>query len=165
MAEMAIIAAVAGGTLSAAGSVMAGREKSRAEMFNSQQKTREAQEYKIAAAQVEARRREALTSSLETIQSIRAGRGVGEGSPTAMAMFDEIISDESRDIRTERLNYLTRAEQARMASKMSKKQSKMSLIGGYMQAGADIAGTVSKVAGGRTSSSSGVSGYHSAPGR
>lgn len=143
---LAIGSAVAGTGLAAAGHVMAGREQSMAASFESQQKDRQEQEFKIAAAQTEARRREHLTSSLETIQSIRAGRGVGEGSPTAMASFNEIISDESRDIRTERLNYLSKAEQARLASQMSKRQAKMSLLSGYMSAGADVAGGIFKAA-------------------
>lgn len=146
--EIAVAAAVVGGGLAATGKIMAGREGARAAMFESQQKDREGEELKIAAAQVEARRREHLTSSLETIEAIRAGRGVGAGSPTAMASYDEIISDEMRDVRTERYNYLSRVEQTRLASSMSRRKAKMSLIGGYVGAGADLATTGSKIAGG-----------------
>jgi len=147
-ALIAIGTAVGGGALGAAGKVMAGREQSRAAMFESQQKDREAEELKIAAAQTEARRREHLTSSLETIASIRAGRGVGEGSPTAMASYEEIISDESRDIRTERYNYLSRIEQNRLASQMSKRKARMSLLSGYIDAGAGLLDTGSRIASG-----------------
>lgn len=143
--EVAIASAIAGGAMSATGNFMAGREKSMAANFEATQRSHQEQEYKIAAAQTEARRREHLTSSLETIASIRAGRGVGEGSPTALASYDEIIGDESRDIRVERLNYLSKAEQSTLASRMSHRQAKMSLISGYLSAGADLAGTGYKV--------------------
>lgn len=150
--ELAIASAVVagiGGGVSATGQIMAGREQSRAAMFEAQQKDREGEQLKIAAAQTEARRREGLTSSLETIMSIRAGRGVGEGSPTGMASLEEITSDESRDIRTERYNYLSRAEQTRLASSMSRRKAKMSLLAGYMGAGATIADTGARIMGGR----------------
>jgi len=148
LAVASAVTAAVGGGLSAAGKVMAGREQYRAAQFESQQKDREGEELRIAAAQTEARRREHLTSSLETIQAIRAGRGVGEGSPTGMASLEEITSDESRDIRTERYNYLSRIEQTRLASDMSRRKAKMSLISGYIGAGADLADTGSRIAGG-----------------
>lgn len=153
MAELAIPLAIGGSLLSAGGKVMAGREQAMAAQFESQQKDREGEELRIAAAQTEARRREHLTSSLETIMSIRAGRGVGEGSPTAMASLEEITSDESRDIRTERYNYLSRIEQTRLASQMSRRKAKMSLIGGYIGAGSDLLSTGAAIAGGRVGSS------------
>lgn len=143
--QVAIASAVAGGGLAAVGHAMAGRERSMAQSFESQEKARQSQQFQIAGAQAEARRREHLTSSLETIQAIRAGRGVGMGSPTGMAALEEITSDESRDIRSERLNYLTRAEESNMASRMLKRQSRMSLIAGYVGAGADIASTGYKI--------------------
>jgi hypothetical protein len=139
--------AIGGGGLEAGGKIMAGRERSRAQGFEATQKDREAEELRIASAQTEARRREHLTSSLETIMSIRAGRGVGEASPTAMASYEEIISDESRDMRTERYNYLSRAEQARLAAKMSRRQAKFSLISSYVDAGAGLLKTGSKIGG------------------
>lgn len=157
-------AAVAGGGLKAAGSVMEGRERSRAQAFESESLlgqsadySRQEQEYRIAAAQTETQRRTELTSSLETIAAIRAGRGVGASSPTGMAIFNNLVQDEERDIRTERLNYLTRAEQSRIAAKnaktassLAKRQAKMSLIGGFVGAAADIANTVGKVANARS---------------
>ena len=141
MAQFAIPLAIGGGILQAGSTIMAGREASRAAAFEAQQHDRERQELQIASAQTEARRREQLTSSLETILAIRAGRGVGEASPTATAAFEEIISDESRDIRVERLNYLSRAESSRLAGQMSRRKAKTSLLASYLQAGADVAST------------------------
>ncbi len=137
--------AVAGGALSVTGKIMEGRERSAASAFEAQQFDRQNQEYQTASAQAEARRREELTSSLETIQAIRAGRGVGQGSPTGQAILDNIVQDESRDIRTERLNYLTKSEQARMAASMSRRKAKTSLIASYLDAGAEVASTAYRI--------------------
>lgn len=152
-------AALIGGGLSATSTVMEGRERSRAEAYEAQNLlgqsadySRQEQEYRIAAAQTEAQRRDELTSSLETIAAIRAGRGVGASSPTGMAILNNMVNDEERDVRVERLNYLTRAEQSRIASlnaktasSLAKRKSRMSLIGSYVSAGADVANTVSRV--------------------
>ena len=135
---------------------MEGRERSRAQAFESQQRTRQEQQFRIAGAQAEADRRDRLTSSLETIAAIRAGRGVGEGSPTGLASLEEIASDESRDIRAERLNYLTRAEESRLASRMTRRQSGMSLISGYLSGAADIASTGYRIGSLRTGVRSGA---------
>lgn len=137
--SIAIGAAVVGGTTKAFGSVMAGQERAAAQKFEAQQAERESEIHRIAGAQAETRRREHLTSSLETIMAIRAGRGVGEASPTALAAGGEIISDESRDIRGERLTHLSRADQERMKAQMLRRQSKMSLLSGYIGAVGDVA--------------------------
>jgi hypothetical protein len=152
--------AVAGGAISAGGSIMASREKSRAEAFEAGQLDsqaaeldRQSQEYKTAGAQTEARRREELTASMETIMALRAGRGVGEASPTAMAIYDSTLSDERRDVRTERYNYLSRAEQARLSARnanlsagLARKKAKMSLLSGYVNAAGDIVGAGMNIA-------------------
>jgi hypothetical protein len=130
--------AVGGGALAAGATVLQGQEQARADVFDSTQYSRQEQEYKIAAAQTEARRREELTASLETIAAIRAGRGVGAGSPTEAAIFENVSQDEGRDIRTERLGYLTRAEQARLAATASRRKAKHSLLASYIGAGSQV---------------------------
>ncbi len=159
MAQLALIATAAGGALNAAGTVMEGRERSRAAAFEAQQLSQQEkehriheQEYRTAADQAEARRRENLTSSLETIAAIRAGRGVGQASPTAVAIYDSIIDDEERDARTERYNYLSKADRSRIAADQSRtaaglarRRSKTSLIASYISAGAKVAETAGKV--------------------
>jgi hypothetical protein len=132
--------AVASTVLSAFGTVMAARERAAAQQFESEQKKRESEMYRIAGAQAETDRREHLTSSLETIMTIRAGRGVGQGSPTARAAYNEIIEDESQDIRVERLNYLSRAEESMLASRMLRRQARGTMLSGYVGALADITG-------------------------
>lgn len=82
------------------------------------------QDLRIAQAQAETERREALTSNLETIMALRAGRGVGEG-PTSRAAYGKLISDSLADIRSERLSYSTAIDQARRESELSKGQVKL----------------------------------------
>jgi hypothetical protein len=164
--SIATISLVGGTALSAGGSILKGGQESMSADFERQQlqiqsaqyKSREdelksqAETIKTAAAQAEAARRGELTSNLETIQAIRAGRGVGSASPTGMGIFDSIIDHAQRDIVTERLNYLTKADSARMeaanadissaiaggAAEVSGQRAKTSLLAGYLGAGADI---------------------------
>ena len=163
MAQAAVPLAIIGGGLSATSTIMEGRERSAAASFEAQQLegrsgeySRQEQEYRIAAAQTEARRREELTTSLETIAAIRAGRGVGAASPTGLTILENLSRDESRDIRTERLNYLTRAEQAKINAKnantaagLARRKSRMSLISSYVEAGAGLAKTGASIASAR----------------
>ncbi|MCL4712157.1 MAG: hypothetical protein KJZ73_13020 [Pseudorhodoplanes sp.] len=140
-----MIGAMVGGTaLSATGRIMQGREQARAAEFERQQLDVQAQQYKTAADQMEARRREELTASLETIGAIRAGRGVGAGSPTALAVIDDAVSDTQRDILAERTNMRTRIDLTQRASEMARRKARTSLIAGYVGAGEQVFNTVAR---------------------
>lgn len=140
--------AVGGSGLSAAGSIMQGRESSRAAAFEQQQLETQARMLRTAADQSEARRREETTSAIETIAALRAGRGVGSGSPTAMAIYDKVIEDSGRDIAIERVNYATRADLSDRAALMAQRKARYSLLAGDLQAGATLLNTGAKIAGG-----------------
>lgn len=156
--------AVVGGGLNAAGTFLSAREQSRASAFEASQLDsqaaeldRQSQEYRIAGDQAEAKRRNELTSSLETIMAIRAGRGVGEASPTAMAIYDSTISDANSAVQTERYNYLSKAETARISANnarlsagLARKRAKTSMLAGIIGAGADLATTGSSIYRART---------------
>lgn len=144
MPLLAIGSSVGGGVLSAYGSVMAGQETARAAEFEKQQLEIQAETAKTAALQAEAQRRTELASNIETIASIRAGRGVGSNSPTGQAIFTSFIEDEERNIRTERLNYLEKADMSRRAASMAGRKAKTSLLAGYLNAGSDILSSTSK---------------------
>lgn len=174
MAELAIAGLVASTALTATSQVMAGNERSAAASFEQQQLLRRQQDLKgqqtqldaqaentlIAADQAEARRREGLVSNIEHIQSIRAGRGVGEASPTGMAILDSITGLTERDIGTERFNYLSKADSYRMAgvtsardaesaglsAAMSGRKAQTSLLAGFLDAGSTVAGAGFKYA-------------------
>lgn len=146
MAELAIAATVAGTALQGVGSVMAGREQSAAAQFEKQQLDIQSKTAMIAADQAEAKRREELTSNIETIQAIRAGRGVGSNSPTGQAILSSAIDTQEADIATERFNYLQKSDLSRRAADMAGRKARTSLLAGYIGAGADILGGVGKAA-------------------
>ncbi len=137
--EPLMIAAMVGGTaMEAGGKIMAGREGARAAAYEQQQLRAQEQSYRTAAAQDETRRRDELTASLETIEVLRGGRGVGAGSPTGMAILDAATEDVRGDIITSRANYLTKADQSRTGAEMAGKKAKTSLLAGFMGAGASV---------------------------
>lgn len=129
-----------GTALSAGGQIMAGQEQARAAKFEQEQLKRDEQIQRTAAAQEEARRREELTSQLGTMQSIRAGRGVGMSSPTGMAILTDVASEGTRDAKQAGLNYLLKADSSRMSASMAGRKAQYTLLGGYLGAGATAAG-------------------------
>jgi hypothetical protein len=144
--ELAIAATVAGAATQAAGSIMAGREQSAAAQFEQQQLDIQSKTAMIAADQAEAKRREELTSNLETIQAIRAGRGVGANSPTGEAILTSATDDAESDIATERFNARQKADLSSRAAEMAGRKARTSLLAGYVGAGADILSGVGKAA-------------------
>lgn len=143
----AIGMSVAGAGLSAYGQMQQGRYASQAAMFEQQQLQTQARMYRTAADQAEARRREELTSNIETIGALRAGRGVGATSPTAMAIFNKTISDAEEDIATERVNYLTRADLSERAGIMAERKARTSMLAGQIGAASTIFSTGASIAG------------------
>lgn len=133
-----LVAGLAGTVMSARAQAMAGKEQARAALFEEQQYRIQEETAKTAAAQSEARRREELNANLETIQTLRAGRGVGMSSPTGLAILNSTEDAEMRDMRTEKLSHLMRSDQARMAADMSARRAKHSLLAGKMSAGATL---------------------------
>ena len=140
-------AATVGGTaLSAAGSNLAGQESARAAEFERQQLEIQSQTARTAADQAEEQRRKELVSNMETIQAIRAGRGVGASSPTGQAILTSAIEEEERGIRIERANYLSKADLSRRASELAGRKARTSLLAGQLEAGSTIFSGVAKAA-------------------
>lgn len=130
-------AAVGGGILKAKGARMAGEEAARSAEFERQQLEIQAQTARTNADQAEAARRNELTSNLETIQAIRAGRGVGGYSPTGEAIMTSAIDEQERAIATERANYLSKADLSKRAAEMAGRKARTSLLAGKLgEAGA-----------------------------
>ena len=128
MAELALPMLIASTAASAGAKLVAGGERSAAAEFEQQQYQQQAQAAKTAALQDEAARRRDLTSSLETIQALRAGRGVGSGSPTAMAIFGDTVTRLEDDIAASKANYAAKADLASRASYLSGKKAQSSLL-------------------------------------
>ena len=144
MGALALPALVIGTAASAAGSLSAAGQKSAAAEFEQQQYAQQAQAAKTASLQDEAARRRDLTSNLETIQALRAGRGVGSGSPTAMAIYGSTIDRSEDDIASSKANYAAKADLASRASYLSGKKASSSLLAGNLGAATDIASGVFK---------------------
>lgn len=138
MAELALPMMLIGTAASAGATVMQGQAQSDAARFQQQQLESQQQQYTTAAAQDEAKRRNTLTSSLETISAIRADRGVGAGSPTGMAIFDNLIDKSETDISTSRTNLLAKGDSARMEAEMAGNKAQTSLLAGYLGGASDI---------------------------
>lgn len=142
--ELILASMVVGTATQAAGSIMAGKEKADAAAFESQQYAIQRQQYETAAARDEAKRREELRSSIDTIMAIQAGRGVGGGSPTTNAILSDITESARSDILTSKTNLLTKADQSRMASDMAARRGRMALIAGDLGAVSAISSGVFK---------------------
>jgi hypothetical protein len=125
---------------SAASKVMSGIESSRAAAFEEQQLKIKSDLARTAAAQSEARRRDDLTSALETISAVWAGRGVSMDSPTLRAVAGNEAGREERNIRAERLNYLTQADLYRQGAEFQGRRRRMSLLAGDIGALTTLAG-------------------------
>lgn len=144
MAALALPALIIGTGASVAGQLAAGGQKAAAAEFESQQYAQQAQAAKTAALQDETARRRDLTSNLETIQAIRAGRGVGSGSPTAMAIYDSTISRSEDDIAASKANYAAKADLASRASILSKAKASSSLLAANLGAAETVGSSIFK---------------------
>lgn len=111
--------------------IMASQESSRAYEFEARQYERQGKAIKVAAAQDETNRFRNLQSSLETIETIRAGRGLDPDSPTGRAIREGVLETASRDITTSKANSRLQIENATMASELAKRKSQFALLQGY----------------------------------
>lgn len=134
MAALALPALIIGTATSAVGQLASAGQASAAADFEAQQYKAQADAARTASMQDEAARRRNLTSSLEAIQAIRAGRGVGTSSPTAMAIFDNSIDRSEDDIQASKANYAAKADLASRASVLSEKKASTSLLAGNLGA-------------------------------
>jgi hypothetical protein len=139
--ELAIGALIVGTAASAGGQIMQGREQAKAAAFEQDQLRIQAEATRTAAAQDETNRRNELTSSLETIEAIRAGRGLSD-SPGGMAILEGVTNRAERDIGISQGNYAMRAGLLDRQAAMSASKGSMSLLSGYLGA----AGTVGSAA-------------------
>jgi hypothetical protein len=85
-------------------SLMAAQEQSNAQNFEAGQYDIQGKRIRSAAAADEAARRTDLESSLETIDAMRAGRGLSLDSPTGRAISNNVTAVGERNIATRRPN-------------------------------------------------------------
>lgn len=135
---LAVVGLAVSTTATAGAHVMQGRAQAEASAFEQQQLKALEQNQRTAAAQLEARKTEELTKQLEAIQAVRSGRGVGEASPSGRAILDSVTANVERDIHTERLGILEKADQSRLAGIMAGKKASTSLLSGYLTGVSDV---------------------------
>lgn len=134
MGAMMLPLFVIGTATQAVGTLMAAGEKKAAAEFEAKQYRIQEQQYRTAAARDEANRRADLNSQIGTIMAIRAGRGVGQGSPTGVAILEDLTQRSEGDIGTQKASLLSKADQARMAGDFSDRKARMAMVSGGISA-------------------------------
>jgi hypothetical protein len=143
----ALIGSTAVGTATSIyGQQMAGAEARRAAEFEAQQLERQSKAYQTQAAQDEANRRGDLESSLETIQVMRAGRGLSLDSPTGAAILTSTTDRAERDITASKANILGRASNAELAASETRRKGDASLLAADIGSLTTLASGVGKIA-------------------
>jgi hypothetical protein len=146
IAIAAIASTAAGTATSVYGQQMAGAEAERSAKFEAQQLDRQSQAYMTQAGQEEAKRRNDLESSLETIQAIRAGRGVGLDSPTGQAIMSSTTGRAEDDITTAKSNIFGRASNAELAASETRRRGSAAGLAADIGSLTTVASGLSKIA-------------------
>jgi hypothetical protein len=142
-----LIGATAVGTATSVyGQQMAGRESDASARFEADQLDRQAKATREAAGQDEAARRRDLESSLETIQVMRAGRGLSLDSPTGQAIVGGVVTAGERDIGISKANYLAKADNMELAAEQTRRKGHASLLAADIGSLTTIASGVGKIA-------------------
>jgi len=131
---------VAGAFMNAKNQRMQGLAQQRAAQYQAQQGRIQADYANIQEKQTEGQQRDALTTSLENISAIQAGRGVGTASPTATAISNNIIDRAERDVATSRLGYEAKKEALRSGATLSEQEGELAKQSGERAAWATMLG-------------------------
>jgi hypothetical protein len=115
---------------------MAAREQAEAQEFEARGYDRQGTRIRSAGAVEEASRRLDLESSLETIQVLRAGRGLDLDSPTGRAIMSGVTSTAERNIMTAKTNYALQAVNSELQGELSRRKARYSLLAGEAGAAA-----------------------------
>lgn len=141
-AELPIIGLIVGTAASAGSQIMMGGEQAKAAAFEQEQMKIAASQTRTAAAQEETNRRNELTSSLETIEAIRSGRGLSGSSPGGMAVLEGVTNRAERDIGISKGNYAQKADLLDREASMSSSKGSMSLLAGYLGAAGTVGSSI-----------------------
>lgn len=110
--------------------MMAARETAAAQEFEGRQFDRSAIRVRSAAGVDEANRRDDLVSSLETINVLRAGRGLDLDSPTGRAIASGVTATAERNIMQSKTNYMLEAANRELQGELSRRKARFSLMAG-----------------------------------
>jgi hypothetical protein len=143
MSGMEILGAgltVAGAATKAFADRRQGQAQKAALDYQAQQQRAQAEYTQIQGQQDAAGRRNALTSSLENMNAIIAGRGVGLASPTNAAITTGVVDRGERDIASAALGYQAKASQLTTGAQLSTQQGAFAETAGNLAAVSDIVG-------------------------
>lgn len=131
---------VAGALSKANADTKQGQAQKAALDYQAQQQRAQAQYTEIQGLQDESGRRNALTTSLGSMQALMAGRGVGMASPTNVAIDTGVVDRGERDIASAKLGYQAKASQLTTGAQLSTQQGAFAEEAGKSAAVADILG-------------------------
>lgn len=120
------------------GSIKQGEAQSAAMKAQQQQQQQHEQQLQTRAMQDEAARREELVANMNTMDAIRAGRGLSGTSPTALVIRNDATNTAMDDMRVSRLNILNGAESARQQAEQYGSAASTALTTGYLSAGKSL---------------------------
>jgi len=105
-----------------------------AQKYQAQQLEIQSEYDRIAAMQEESARRNKLTSSLEAVRAVQAGRGVGMDSPTVTAIEESAIDRGERDIASSKLTAQAKVSQEQTNAKLLEEQAGQTMEAGKFAA-------------------------------
>lgn len=120
------------------GSIQQGQAQSAALKAQQEQQKQHEDHLRTRAVQDEAARREELVANMNTMDAIRAGRGLSGTSPTALVIKGDVTSDAMDDMRVSRLNILNGAESARQQAEQYGSAASTALTTGWIGAGKSL---------------------------
>jgi hypothetical protein len=132
------------GTASSAGAqgrqkqatLMAAQEQAAAHEFEGRQLDLQGKRIRSAGAVDEAARRIDLESSLQTIEALRAGRGLDPDSPTGRAITAGATERGEKNILTSKTNYALQAANSELQGELSRRKARFTLMAGEAGAAA-----------------------------
>jgi hypothetical protein len=125
------MAVLAGGS-----SIMGGIADNASSRAEAKQYEANAKLAKLGSEQQAAERQRDLLSTLSTIRAITASRGLDPSSPTGLAINDRLTSDAGAAMSIDRLNSLNQQSQYHGAAAVSRARGRVSLLRGFLEAGA-----------------------------
>jgi len=131
---------VAGAFMNAKNQRMQGRAQQRALQYQAQQQRLQADYANIQEKQTEGQQRDSLTTSLEHIAVIQAGRGVGTASPTVGAINENIVDRAERDVATSRLGFEAKKAALRSGATLAEQEGELAVKAGDRAAIATMLG-------------------------
>jgi hypothetical protein len=125
------MAVLAGGS-----SIMGGVSDNAAARKEAKQYEENAKFAKLGADQSAAQRQQDLLATLSSIRAIRTSRGLDPASPTGQVINERLTQEAGAAMSIDRLNSLSQISQMHGAAAVSRARGRVSLMKGFLNAGA-----------------------------